>query len=96
MSKIITIESESKRPRIVCYHCKKEYIIDIQGFNKDMTQIAEIVCPNCRKKMYMGILLLANSTPQGLFANINNLVKAANATNSLSMGKKGSNTGVLN
>lgn len=77
----IEIIGEEKRPVIICPHCKGKVIVDISPFNKNITGIAEFTCNLCRGKIYAGVLVLANATPQALFANIEKVVQAAGAKN---------------
>jgi len=77
----IEIIGEDKRPIIICPHCKGKVIVNIIPFNQNISGIAEFTCNLCRGKIYCGILLLANATPQALFANIEKVVQAAGAKN---------------
>ena len=85
----IYMPNESKRPVIICPHCKTKQIIDIRGFNKDITQIAKYTCNDCRGTIYGSLLLLANSNLNSLMQNVQAVVKAVNAKNYLEVGEKG-------
>lgn len=87
MNKII-VSGESKRPRIICMHCKNENVIDIRGWNKDVTQIGEITCKSCKKKMFIGLLIIANITVERLGQNVQEVVAAVGARNTLLQGDK--------
>lgn len=78
----IIIGNEDKRPRIVCHNCKHQNIIDIRGWNIDATQIGEITCISCRKKMYVGILIMADITVEALGGNVQAVVDFLSQANS--------------
>ena len=85
---IITLENEDKRPRIICMHCKTENIIDIRGWNTDVTQIGEIACKSCKKHMFVGLLIVANISIARLGQNIQEVIAAVGARNTLLQGEK--------
>lgn len=86
MGQIITT-GEEKRPRIICNNCKHQNIIDIRGWNKDVTQVGEIQCKQCHSKMYVGLLILADVTIQGLGQNVAALTEFMGSVNVLKQGK---------
>lgn len=84
------LPNEDKRPRITCPHCKTQQILDIREFNTDMTKIAQFTCHDCKKFIYAGILLVANSNLNSLMQNIQTVIDAVGAKNTLLVGE-GSN-----
>jgi len=73
MGKIIT-SGEEKRPRIRCFNCKHENIIDIRGWNRDVTMLGKIKCKLCNKKMYVSLLILADISVEALGTNVQAIV----------------------
>lgn len=90
MSDNIIVNEPERRPVIVCPLCKRKNIVDISGFNHDITRIAKIKCLDCNRWIYMGLLLLANASQDSLFANIQTVVDAVNAKETLRVGDQGS------
>lgn len=86
MGKII-VGGNVNAPRIQCAHCKHQNIIDIRGWNKDVTQIGEIICKLCRGKMYVSLLILANTNIPALGQNVECVVQALQAGNMLRPGE---------
>lgn len=86
----IYMPNEDKRPMVICSHCKNKQILDIREFNKDMTRIAQFTCHDCRKPIYAGILLVANTNLNSLMGNIQSIIDAVGAKNTLLVGDDGS------
>ena len=87
MGRIIT-NGEENRPRIICHNCKHQNIIDIRSWNKDVTRVGEIKCSQCRKSMYVSLLILADISVQALGSNVQAIVNLMGSTNVLKQGEK--------
>jgi hypothetical protein len=60
-------------------------------FEKDATRIAEYSCHRCNGKIYAGIIIIANTRPDFLFQNIQQVVETVGAKNTLRQGDPGKN-----
>jgi len=92
----LIITNEDKRPRIICHNCKNENIIDIRGWNNDVTQIGQIRCKNCRKIMYVGLLILADISMEALGNNVQAIVDYMGKTNVLRQGDPEPKSNIIN
>jgi hypothetical protein len=88
MAELITIQREEHKPRVVCPHCKKEILIDISPFVGNVAQVMMDKCPLCRGDIYVGVLILAHSTMNGMGYCINACVNALNTQNKIIGGQR--------
>lgn len=78
----IEIIGERKTPKLVCGRCKNIVAVDIRPFQEDMSRLAQVDCPHCRTPIFCGLLLLGNTSFEGLLEQlsaINQLFEKAGA-----------------
>ena len=83
------IGESDRRPAVICAACEHRNVVDIRGFNQDMTRIAKIKCKGCNRWIYMGLLLAANLDQQALFGHIQLMCDAVATKATLRVGEQG-------
>lgn len=74
--------SEQRKPAtIICGSCKREILIDISPFNKDVSNIMRDNCPICGAEINVGILILSHPSLKGLLHCIQVVIGALNPGN---------------
>jgi hypothetical protein len=79
----IEIIERYSKPKIVCPHCKREILIDITPFKDNVGQIMADNCIKCGGKIFVGILIMAHPTIEGLAHCISLAANAVNPGNML-------------
>lgn len=85
---VIEIIERYPKPKIICMHCKQEILIDITPFKDNVAQIMQDKCIRCGGDIFVGILILAHPTIEGLSYCVNAAVNAVNAQHKILGGKR--------
>lgn len=88
MSKTIEIVERYPKPKIVCPHCKNEILIDITPFKDNVAQMVKDNCVRCGGEIFVGILILAHPSPEGLAYCVNACIQAVDTQNKIIGGRK--------
>lgn len=75
-------------PKIVCPHCKREIAIDITPFKDNVAQIMADNCIRCGGKIFVGVMILAHPSMEGLGYCINACVNAVQTQNKILGGRR--------
>lgn len=62
--------SETKPALITCGKCRKENLIDLTPFNKDVSNILRDNCVHCGGELFVGVLILCNTELRDLLSSI--------------------------
>ena len=89
MGELIKIQREDLRPRVICGSCKEEILIDISPFRQDCTKILRDVCPKCKAKLFVGIMIIAHPKLQGVIAILQTILNALAPASKIIGGKRG-------
>lgn len=76
MGEIIRVNSNRKPSMIICSKCKKEVLIDITPFAKDITNVMQDKCPGCGAQIFVGVLILSHPELKGLLQCIMTVIEA--------------------
>jgi hypothetical protein len=88
MGELIKIQREELRPRIVCMHCKKEMLIDLDPFKADITKVMRDKCIHCKKEIVVGILILGHKTLPMLLGCLQIITETINSQNQILGGER--------
>lgn len=88
MGSPIEIIERHPKPKVICPHCKQQILIDITPFKDNVAQIMKDNCVRCGGVIFVGLLILAHPTMEGLAYCINACVNAVNSQNKIIGGRK--------
>lgn len=74
---------EDNRPKSICPHCKDIMIMDIMPFKDNISLIMQDNCPRCGGNIFVGLLILSNSSLKGLYSSIQIVIDAIDPKNKL-------------
>jgi len=75
-------------PKIICPHCKMEIAIDITPFKDNVAQVMADNCVKCGGKIFVGVMILAHPSIEGLAYCVNAATNAIQTQNKIIGGKR--------
>ena len=86
--KLIEIVENQDRPKIICGHCKRQILIDITPFQKDVAKFMVDKCPLCGGEIFVALLILCDISPQNLAHCVQACVNALTPASKIIGGKR--------
>ena len=83
MGELIEMGGQKQQPRVICPYCKEVIAIDITPFAADVSKIMKDNCPKCRAEIFVGVLILCQTTLDSMLKSIQTIIEAVDPKNKL-------------